>query len=169
MGQAANVQLGICSVTFNGTDLGHTKDGAEFTYEPSYKDVTVDQYGDTPVDSRLIGEKVTVKVKLAEYTLANLGVVIPHGQYAGAANARRTFGANAGKKASDVYAQLVLHPINEGTRRYDLVLHKAFIHSAVPVPFKNDTERVLDVEFMAYVDETKSDRNYLGLLGDSTA
>lgn len=169
MANAANVGLGVCTVTINGVDIGHTKDGVEFSYEPVYKDVTVDQYGDTPVDSRLVGEKVTAKFKIAEYTLANLGIALPFGQYAGAANARRTFGAQAGKKASDVYVQMVFHPKDEGTRRYDLVLYKAMVHSAIVVPFKNDEERVVEVEVMAYVDETKSDRNYLGLLGDSTA
>lgn len=169
MASAANVQLGVCTVSINGVDIGHTKDGVEFSYEPVYKDVTVDQYGETPVDSRLIGEQVMVKFKIAEYTLANLGIAIPFGQYAGAANARRTFGAAAGKKASDVYVQAVFHPKDEGTRRYDLVLYKAMVHSAIAISFKNDEERVIEVELQAYVDETKSDRNYLGLLGDSTA
>lgn len=169
MGSASNVSLGVCNVTINGTDVGHTKDGVELTYEPVFKEVTVDQYGETPVDARLIGEKVMVKFKMAEYTLANLGIALPFGQYAGAANARRTFGAAAGKKASDVYVQCVFHPKDEGTRRFDFVLHKAMVHSAVTVPFKNDEERVLEIELMAFVDETKSDRNYLGLLGDSTA
>lgn len=169
MADITNVQLGVVSVTYKGVDLGHTKDGAEYNYEPEYKDVTVDKYGSSPVDSRLIGEKVTVKVKLAESTIPNFAVAQPQGQFAGAANARRLFGSIAGKKASDSYGQLVLHPVNEGTRRYDLVLHKAYVHNAIVVPFKNDEERVLEVEFMAYVDESKSDGNYLGLFGDSGA
>lgn len=169
MGNASNVQLGICDVTINGVNVGHTKDGVEYTYEPVLKDVTVDYYGETPVDSRLIGEKVTVKFRMAEYTIANLGIAHPFGQFAGAANARRTIGATAGKKASDVYVSAVFHPKDEGTRRYDLILYKAMVHSTVPIVFKNDEERVIEVELMAYVDETKSDRNYLGMLGDSTA
>lgn len=167
MADITNVKLGVCTVTYKNVDLGHTKDGVEFTYEPVYKDVTVDKYGESPVDSRIIGEKVVVKVKLAEATIANFAVAAPIGQFAGAANARRLFGSIAGKKASDSYGQLVLHPQNEGTRQYDLVLHKAFVHNAIVVPFKNDEERVLEVEFMAYVDESKTDGNYLGLFGDS--
>jgi hypothetical protein len=48
-------------------------------------------------------------------------------------------------------------------------LYKAFAHSAVTLNHKNDEERIIEVEFVALVDETKSDGNYLGLVGDSTA
>jgi hypothetical protein len=33
----------------------------------------------------------------------------------------------------------------------------------------NDDDKVIEVEFLALIDETKSDGNYLGLIGDSTA
>lgn len=169
MPDVTNVQVGVCDVTFNGLNLGHTKGGVEVSYEPVYKDVAVDAYGETVVEKFLIGEKLTAKVPLAEYTIANLRNAMPQATFAGAANARMTIGAKAGKKAKEDSAQLVLHPMIEGTRRHDIVLHKAYVGSQVVLPHTNEDEKIIEVTFEALLDETKSDGNYLGLIGDSTA
>lgn len=169
MASITNVKVGVCSVTYNGVDLGHTKGGVEVSYEPVHHDVSVDLYGETVVEKYLIGEKFTVVVPLAEKTIANLRVAIPQATFAGAANARITVGAKAGKKATDDAYQLVLHPVTEGTRAYDVVLHKAYVASTVVIPHRNDEESLIEVTFEALLDETKTDGNYLGLIGDSTA
>lgn len=168
MADVTNVKVGACSVVFNSVDLGHTKGGVEVSYEPIYHDVSVDKYGETIVEKYLMGEKITVKVPLAELTIANLKVAIPQGTFAGAANARLTVGHSAGTKATDNAAQLVLHPLNMGTLANDIVLHKAYVASVVNLQMKVDEENVYEVEFEALLDETKSDGNYLGLIGDST-
>lgn len=169
MGDITNVQIGACSVTYKGVDLGHTKGGEEFTYEPEYHDITVDKYGNSVVEQVLMGEKVMIKVQLAEFTLANLGVAIPQGEWAGAANARRTIGAVAGKRQLTDAGLLVVHPLNEGTRRHDIVLYKAIVAESITIPHKNDEEKVIEVTFLGLVDESRSDGNYIGLIGDSTA
>lgn len=169
MADVTNVQVGPCDVVFKGINLGHTKGGVEVSYEPTHHDVTVDKFGETVVQKYLLGEKLTVKVPLAEFTIANLGVAVPQGEYAGAANARRTIGAAAGKKATDDAGQLVLHPIIEGTRRHDIVIHKAYVASTIVLPLQVDAEKLIEVTFEALIDETKSDGNYLGFIGDSTA
>lgn len=169
MADITNVKLGVCTVTFNSIDLGHTKGGVELTYEPMYKDVSVDKFGETVVEKKLIGEKLSAKVPLAEYTIANLRVSMPQTEFAGAANRRITIGQVAGVSAKDDSAQLVLHPQNEGTRIHDVVFHKAYAASEVVINHKNDEERIIEVEFVALLDETKSAGNYLGLIGDSTA
>lgn len=169
MADVTNVKVGACSVTYNSVDLGHTKGGVELSYEPIYHDVTVDKYGETVVDKVLIGEKIIAKVPLAEFTIANLKVAMPQGTFAGAANARITLGHTAGTRASTSAAQLVLHPLNMGTRANDIVLHKAYVASTVDLKMMVDEEKVYEVEFEALLDETKADGNYLGLIGDSTA
>ncbi|HYD35556.1 MAG TPA: hypothetical protein VD999_05790 [Vitreimonas sp.] len=169
MADISNVKVGVCSVTFGGTDLGHTKGGVEVTYEPVHKDVMVDKFGETIVEKYLIGEKLTAKVPLAEYTIANLRRSMPQATFAGAANARITLGASAGQRASTDALQLVLHPINEGTRAFDIVFHKAYVASEIVLNHKIDEEKVIEVVFEALLDESKSDGNYLGLIGDSTA
>lgn len=168
MADVTNVQVGPCSVEFNGVDLGHTKGGVEVSYEPVYHDVMVDKFGETVVEKYLMGEKWTAKVPLAEFTIDNLKAAMPQGVYAGAANSRLTLGAAAGKKATDDAAQLVLHPLNEGTRRHDVVFHKAFVASSIVLVHKTDEEKVIEVTFEALLDESKADGNYLGLIGDST-
>jgi hypothetical protein len=169
MPDITNVQVGACQVTFNGVDLGHTVGGVEVTYEPVHTDVMVDAYGETVVEKYLRGEKLTAKVPLAEYTIANLRAAMPQTQFAGAANARITLGAKAGKKAKEDSAQLVLHPLIEGTRRHDIVFHKAYVASSIPLNHNNEDVKTIEVVFEALLDETKSDGNYLGLIGDSTA
>lgn len=168
MADVTNVQLGVCTVTFNGVDLGHTIGGVEVSYEPVYHDVQVDKFGETNVEKYLTGEKLSAKVALAEYTIANLRNAIPKSTFAGAANTRILIGRSAGSKATANTAQLVLHPIIEGTRRHDIVLHKAYVASQVTLAHKNDEEKVIEVTFEALLDETKTDGNYLGLIGDST-
>jgi len=169
MADVTNVQVGVCDVSFNGVDLGHTLGGVVVSYEPEYKDVTVDAYGNTPVEKYLIGEKLTAKVPLAEFTVANLRNAMPQATFAGAANARITLGAKSGKSAlADAY-QLVLHPSREGTRRHDVVFYKAYVDSAIELSHTKEDEKVIEVTFVALVDETKTDGNYLGLIGDSTA
>lgn len=163
----SNVKLGVCSVTFNSVDLGHTKGGVTVTYEPTYHDVTVDMYGETVVDKRLLGEKLIAKVPLAEYTIANLTVAMPEGV---ATSKKITLGSSVGDSLATQAHQLVLHPIaNLSTNRDDdVVFNKAVVSSTVEMPFQNDGEKILEVEFTALLDETKSDGAYLGFLGDST-
>lgn len=169
MADITKVKVGVCSVVYNGVDLGHTLGGVEVSYEPSHYDVTVDQYGETVVEKVLTGEKLMAKVPLAEKTIANLKAAIPQGQYQGAANRRLAIGKSSGASARAVAAQLVLHPINEGTRVYDVVFHKAYAANTITLAHKIDEQAVIEVEFEALLDETKSDNNYLGFIGDSTA
>lgn len=168
MADIANVQVGACSVTFNSLDLGHSIGGAEVSYEPEHHDVAVDKYGNTVVQKYLIGEKLTVKIALAEYTIANLRNSMPQSTFAGAANSRITIGAAAGKKATEDAYQLVLHPLIEGTRRHDVIIYKAYVASTVVLPHKFDETKVVEVTFEALLDESRSDGNYLGMIGDST-
>ena len=167
MANIENVKLGVCSVKFNSVDLGHTKGGVVVSYEPTYHDVTVDMYGETPVDKRLLGEKLIAKVPLAEATLANLQIAIPEGTTSGG---KLTLGSTVGDSLADEAKQLVLHPIANASDNLDddVVLHKAVVSNTIELPFQNDGERIIEVEFVALLDETKDDGNYLGFIGDST-
>jgi hypothetical protein len=167
MADITNVKLGVCSVKFNNVDLGHTKGGVTVTYEPTYHDVTVDMYGETVVDKRLLGEKLLAKVPLAESTLANLQIAIPEGTTSGS---KLTIGSTVGDSLADESKQLVLHPIANASDNLDddVIFHKAVVSSTIEMPFANDGEKIIEVEFTALLDETKSDGNYLGFIGDST-
>ena len=167
MADISNVKLGVCSVTFNAINLGHTKGGVVVTYEPTYHDLTVDMFGETIVDKKLLGEKLIAKVPLAESTLANLQIAIPEGTTSGD---KMTIGSTVGDALSDGAKQLILHPIANLAANLDddVVFHKAVASSPVEIAFTNDGEKIFEVEFTALLDETKSDGNYLGFIGDST-
>lgn len=163
-----NVKIGVCSVTFDDVDLGHTKGGVVLSYAPEYHDVTVDKYGNTPVDEVLIGERFVARVPLAEATLANIQVAIPAGETDGS---KVTVGKDSGESMAASAAELVLHPIanDSDDLSEDVVIYKAVVTNTVEVGFTYDGERVLEVEFTALIDESKSSGNRLGLIGDSTS
>jgi hypothetical protein len=72
-----NVKLGVCTVLFDGVNLGYTKGGVEVSVETTTHEVTVDQFGETPIGELITGRKVSAKVPLAETTLDNLVAVMP--------------------------------------------------------------------------------------------
>lgn len=167
MADITNVKLGVCDVTFDDVALGHTKGGVVVTYEPTYHDVTVDKYGETVVDKRLLGENLMAKVPMAEATLANLLVAMPEGTVSGT---KITLGSDVGDSLKDRAGVLVLHPQeNEASNLDDdVIFHVAVVASTIELPYLNDGEKLVEVEFHALLDETKSSGNYLGFIGDST-
>jgi hypothetical protein len=170
MSDVANIKIGACSIMFGAVDLGHTKGGVTVNYSPEYSEITADQYGKTIIDRTLIGEKLTVKVPLAETQVANLAKVIPLGTLAGT-NKRLTLGKDAGARLASAAAVLVLHPlVNAANNRDDdVVIYKAVVSGEVELNYNVEDERVMEVEFEALIDTSKSNGSYLGIIGDSAA
>lgn len=167
MADATKIQLGVCSVTYKGVDLGHTIGGVTVTYAPEYYESKVDKYGSSVVEKFLVGERMSAKASLAEFTLANLQQAIAQSTLQGDDSV--SVGSNAGKKASEKAGLLVLHPIAAGAsvRDYDCAIYKAVVTNELTIEHKNDGEKVLPVEFDGLVDENRSDGNMLGFIGDS--
>lgn len=170
---ATKVALGVCTVTFDALNLGHTKGGVEVTYEPVWHDVTVDLYGESKVDKRLMGEHITAKVPLAEYTVANLGIAIPAGTIVTNATTpskkRLDVGSNAGVKASSKAAPLVLTPVDAVGSEHTVTIPKAVAGNEIVLSHVNDAERVIEVEFNGLIDESKAAGKKLFSIGDPTA
>ena len=72
-----NVKLGVCSVSFNGTDLGFTKGGVEVEVSTDTHKVTVDQFGESEVNEIIMKRSVMARVPMAETTLENLIQIMP--------------------------------------------------------------------------------------------
>lgn len=163
-----NVKLGPCSVSFNGTDLGHTKGGVTVEYSPEYHDITVDKYGETVVEKVVVGESLKATVPLAEATQSILENAIPAGTAESAD--KLTVGKDAGERMGQYAAELVLHPLanEEADLSEDVVFYKALVSEPIEYTFGNDDERIIEVVFEAIADESKADGNRLGLFGDST-
>lgn len=163
-----NIQIGRQKITFGGLELGHTDGGCEFSYEPEYTDILVDAFGKTVADKVLVGEAVKVKVPLAEVKLELLKEAIPTGVLVGTTNKKLTIGSAPGKKLSASAKELVLHPawLADADKSFDITLHKAVIVSEITLPYKVDEKTVYEVEFLALIDDTKQDGNYLATIGD---
>ena len=170
MADVTKVALGVCTGTFGGVDLGHTSGGVELTYEPVWHDVTVDLYGESKVDKRLMGEHVTVKVPLVEYTVANLKLAMPAGTVvSGSGKSRIDVGRGAGLKASSEADELVLTPVDAVGAEHTVTVHKAVAGNQITLSHVNDAARVIEVEFEGLIDETQGLGAMLFSIGDPTA
>jgi len=167
MADATKIQLGVCSVTRNGTDLGHSIGGVTITYTPQYHKTKVDKYGDTLVEEFLVGEELAAEFNLAEFTLANLQVAVPEGTAVG--DDSISIGSQAGKRASDNAVAWIFHPIANaaGNRNDDVTIYKGVVTNEIKLEHKNDGEKVIPIKVEALVDEGRSDGNLLGYIGDS--
>lgn len=168
---AKNVKLGVCTVTFDGKDLGFTKGGVEVTVETETHEVTVDQLGNTPINEYIMGRTCTVSVPLAETTLENLVAVMPGATLV-------TDSVDTGKKhvkvptgvgvnLLDFAKPLVLHPKGKpaSDKSDDFTVMRAATPGAITYSYMLDEERIFNVEFKAYPDENEQ----LFAIGDTSA
>ena len=166
-----NVKMGVCSIVHDGVDLGLTKGGTEFTYTPEFHTVTVDQFGTTPINEYLIGEKAQAKAILAESTLALIKTICPMAtQVIDGAKSKLTFGSKPGLELLSRSKKLVLHPLSMGNDvSLDVTIYKAAIKSELKLNYKVDSEYLYEVTFAALPDVTKADGNLLFCIGDESA
>lgn len=169
MSSVLNVKLGVCKVYAGSegseVDLGHTIGGCEAIYSPEYHETKVDEFTGV-VERWLVGEKLGVKVPLAENTQQTLLKAITHATDAGA---YVTIGSKAGKRSSTHAGRIRLHPIGNATndRSDDVILNKAHSTGEITIGYKNDGEQIIETMFEGLADETRSDGAMLGLIGDS--
>lgn len=167
MANATNIQLGVCSVTRNGVNLGHTIGGVTVTYSPKFHETKVDQTGDSIAKLFLVGETLEAEFNLAEWTLANLQASVSQSTLAG--DDSITIGSYAGKNASTTAVAWVFHPIANAATNYndDVTIYRGVSTGDLKIEFKNDGEKVIPMKVQAIVDEGRTDGNLLGYIGDS--
>lgn len=166
--QVANVRIGIVNVIYNGVDLGHTLDGVEVNVDKGYTDLTVDKYGDTPVDMAVSGTRATIVCKFAEPITELLERTNPDGQnMQGSAGRRIGLGADGGTQLRTFGALLTLHPIKNAATDLteDVVYYKAIATNPINLAYKVNEQRALEVTFTALVDESYASGRRLGHIG----
>ena len=163
MASLANVKIGICSVTYKGVDLGHTKGSVKFSYKPSYEDIAVNQFCKSATDKVLTQEVVEVKVPLAETQVVNIAKMIP--TTSGNTASLSKFGNEAGARLSVYAGELLLHPTAVTGTGEDVALYKAVISGDVELEYAVDGQRVVEVTFSALIDSTKTNGNLFGHFG----
>lgn len=162
-----NIDIGIVDVYVDGTVIGHTKEGATVTIERDTVDLTVDDYGDTPVDVYERSLRIMIKTVIAEPTLANLKKALPSTTIDGAT---LEVGSSAGTLYSATAVKLWLHKHDNaiGVVTDDLVVYKAVPIDTVEMSFSNEDMRTFEITWIALIDSTKTDGQLLATFGAST-
>lgn len=163
-----NVKLGVCTVEFDSVDLGYTKGGVEVEVQTSTHEVTVDQMGETPIDEIVMGRTVQVTVPMAETTLENLVKIMPGSTLITdtATPTKKKVVVQTGVSISllSLAKKLRLRPKGT-TGSDDFTVLKAMTSGAIQFAYQTDNERVFNVVFKGYADETGD----LFVVGDETA
>lgn len=170
MANIANVRIGDCDVFLDEVHLGHTKGGVEFTFEREFEDLTVDKYGNMPVDMALTGQNLLIKAFLAEITNDVLNVAIPEGRYAlGTVDDKLGLGRDSGYLLRQDAKPLRLHPRSKAATDLseDVYIWQAVSVENVEMGYKIDEQRVIETTFRALVDESQPSGSRLGQIGPS--
>jgi hypothetical protein len=159
------LDLGPCQVLYNSVNLGKTFGGVKFRDEVKSKDILTDQDGETPVDGVLTGRLVEAQIPLTQTSLAILGDVIP-GAVDGAANLKVSNVVGGAMYANA--KKLVLKPLVDQTPGAEatwLTVHKAYPISKVEIGYDNSGQRVFNVTFKAFPDQTSGQVGELWRVG----
>ena len=164
MSNAANIEMGPCSITVGSTNVGTTVGRTLVTARPIWRPRRDERYGLSVADKIYLGCELSAAVTIAEKTLANLKLALPSaldgGAYLG-------LGRAPGTKLSSLAQQITLHPLEQSDTTADVVLHKAAAHGPVGLPFEAGKERTFRVEFVGLLDESKSNGELLGRIHQS--
>ncbi|CAO3459779.1 hypothetical protein [Azospirillum argentinense] len=167
-----NVKLGVCTVTFDETDLGYTKGGVEVEVTTETHQVTVDQFGNSPINEYVMGRTVTVTCPLAETTLENLVAIMPGATLVTDATdttKKKVVVTNGiGASLLETAKKLILHPVGKAAndRSDDFVIPLANTAGALQFAYKLDEERIFNVSFSGYPDPVTK---VLYVVGDESA
>jgi len=156
-----NLELGPCTVSFKGTDLGLTKGGVEVEFATEISDITADQFGDTVLNQYIKGRSVMVKVPLAENDLDKFAAAFP------GPDKKLVINSAVGTSLRALAGPLVLHPKERDVadKSRDVVVGLAMAKGDMSFAFKHDDQRVFALEFQGYVD---LDTDELLTFGDPT-
>lgn len=166
MATPADIIIDAATVTFGGTNLGSTKGGVTIELDSEYTDVTVDQYGTSILDKRLLGENVTVTVPLAEYTQANIGTVLPFST--NVSGSRKNLGSKPGASLLGQADRLVIRPQSTSGAK-DIIIHEAAVEDIDTITLSPEEETLLVATFRGMLDLTRTAGDLLIQFGDSTA
>lgn len=171
MGDTANVKVGVAELTFGGVDLGYTKGGVEVEVTTEKYTVTVDQFGQTPINDYLIGRSIMVTTPLAETTIDNMVSIMP-----GATKVidgvdplkiKADVNTGIGTNLIDIADELIVHPLAAGASvDEDISIAKAATSGNMSFAYNLDSERIFNVQWTGYPDPTTG---LLFTFGDKTA
>lgn len=155
---AQNFEVGNANLYVNDTFVGGTTgDGVVITYTPDVHEHQAGQHGTTPIAVTLIGERVEIEVTMGESTLENLNRAMAGSSLAGD---RLSLGSTPGAKLTGV--KLTIEPVGTPNNDYAWVFTNCVTISPVEVAYQTESERVVNVTFLALVDTTAEAGEVLG-------
>lgn len=169
-----NVPIGPATVEFGETgDLtvfDITKGGIQFQATTNKQDITVDQYGDTPVKSIMKGRTCQVTVPFALHDIEKLSKVIPNSTLVTDATTptkkKLTVKSQSGFDLLGAAKKLVIKPTDASASANDYITIPLAGALADPeYTFDSDNERIVNITFVGYPDTDGT----LYILGDTTA
>lgn len=149
MSDSSLVRMGVCSVTFNGIDLGYTKGGVKVSYSADSVEKTVDQE-DAPIGEIITKQKFEVKVPLAEHDLTKLVELLPNATLytSGTTKKRIELSGEAGTDLMNSTAVLTLTPLS-GDANDSITLKYAAPKANMEFAFEKENVRVFEITFTA--------------------
>jgi hypothetical protein len=152
--------------------LGYTDAGIKFAYDPTYKDITVDEQM-SPVDSLMTAEKLVVSCSLAELTLTNLARVIstaaaPAVVAAAVGTAGTTTFQQGGQQVTNKFAYLLVGMGPRGFLRM-VNVYNAVATSKLDMQYKRGEKLMTPVEFTALALSSNGVGNRLFQVVDKSA
>ncbi len=142
-----NFNIGSGDLLVNGSSIGGTtQEGVVVTAESDVHLHMSGQYGSTPVKASFIGQKLTIKVAMAESTAENLEIAVAGSLLE---DDKVKFGGNAGRPLTGVELKIV--PF-DGTESW--VFRNAVPTSAIEIAYQPNNERIYTATFTAMVDES---------------
>jgi hypothetical protein len=147
-----------------------TKGGIVFRVSSTKHDSTVDQFGDTIVESTLKGTAVQVTVPYAVHDLKRLSEVMPNGEYVEDATdpskARLDVFGGSGVSLTANAKPLVIKPTNPNSTANDwITIPRAAATTNPEYTYNADGERITLITFVGY----PSSNSLLYQMGDTTA
>ncbi len=168
MADITKVRIGICSIVYNGVDVGHTLGGTKATITRKLTPLKVDKYGDSNVDLVVTDVQFVIDAKVAEPVVNSIKFAMPEGDYENGATGQRigiAAGEGAALRASS--AQLTLHPLSKAATDFseDVTIYNAVASSSPVLNYDVANQRVFDLQFTALVNETEGAGRRLGHIG----
>lgn len=171
-----NVPIGPAKVEFGETGelvtFDITKGGIQFQATTNKQDITVDQYGDTPVKSIMKGRTCQVTVPFALHDLEKLSKVIPNSTLIADATTptkkKLVVKSQAGADLLATAKKLVIKPTDPNATANDFITIPLAGALADPeYSYDSDSERIINITFVGYPDIDNDGTLYI--LGDDTA
>lgn len=153
--------LDVMRVSIGGTAMGLTKGGVEISVTSEWLKVMSDQYGKTPLQMFNVGDDVSIKFALHEWSYANLNRAL------GPTSTLRSTGGTAvgvgglmagSKIGTTVAVALIFHPldVDDGTLTDDINVWKAICTRCEPIKWGPEQEIVLATEWSVIADTSKT-------------